>query len=135
MVFQICRKLPAAVVLFSILAMAGCSSSKFDGKWAGKTSQGKEFRFTVTGGSVTSTYIEFDLTCERSGFCPAGGNIEENLGAKISGDSFSASIEGKASVSGKFESEASASGELNVKENDARCGVCSGNATWTAKKL
>ncbi|HKP36331.1 MAG TPA: hypothetical protein VJT71_05695 [Pyrinomonadaceae bacterium] len=135
MISKICRALPAAVVLFSILAMAGCSSSKFDGKWAGKTSQGKEFRFTVSGGSVTSAYIEFDLTCERNGFCPAGGNIEENLGAKISGDSFSASIEGKASVSGKFESDASASGELNVKENDASCGACVASVAWTARKL
>ena len=135
MFFRICRTFLVAVILISTFTVSGCSSSKFDGKWAGKSSQGKEFRFTVSGGSVTSSYIEFDLSCERSGFCPAGGNIEEQLGAKISGDSFSASIEGKATVSGKFESEGSASGELSIQENDANCGVCSANVTWTAKKL
>lgn len=135
MFFRICRALLVAAILISTVAVSACSSSKFDGKWAGKTSQGKEFRFTVSGGSVTSSYVEFDLSCERSGFCPAGGNIEENLGAKISSDSFSASIEGKATVSGKFDSEASASGELKIQENDANCGACSANVAWTAKKL
>jgi hypothetical protein len=135
MFFRICRTLVVTVILISTFAVSGCSSSKFDGKWAGTTAQGKQFRFTVNGGTVSSSYIEFELTCERSGFCPAGGNIEEDLGVKISGDSFSASIEGKATVSGRFDSEATASGELKVHENDASCGACTTSVTWTAKKL
>ncbi|HEY6046668.1 MAG TPA: hypothetical protein VIU65_08700 [Pyrinomonadaceae bacterium] len=135
MFVRLCRLLVAGLVIVCALSATGCSTSKYDGKWAGTTAQGKEFRFTVSGGAVSSSYLEFDLTCERTGFCPAGGNIEEDLHAKISGNSFSASIEGKATVSGKFDSETAASGELKIEENDARCGKCSENTTWSAKKL
>ena len=51
-----------AAILISLLRCPAAASSKFDGKWAGNTSQGKEFRFTVSGGLITSSYIEFDLT-------------------------------------------------------------------------
>jgi hypothetical protein len=135
MFLRICRAFVAGLALICVVTVIGCNTRKYDGKWAGTTTQGKEFRFTVSGGVISSSYIEFELTCERPGYCPAGGNIEEDLGAKISGDSFSASIEGKATVSGKFDSETSASGELKIEENDPRCGTCSGSTTWTAKKL
>lgn len=129
-----CQTLSLVVVIALILAAAACSTRKFDGKWEGTTSQGKTISFTVNGGVVTSTRVEFELKCERAGFCPAGGSAEQDLKAKLSGNSFSGSI-GKANLSGQFNSDTTAAGNLKVAENDSRCGACNADVTWTAKKL
>lgn len=121
-------------VLLLALVVAGCSNTKFDGKWEGTTSQGKTISFTVNGGVVTNTRVEFELKCERPGFCPAGGSAEQDLKAKLSGNSFSGSI-GKANLSGQFNSDTTAAGNLKVADNDAQCGACNADVTWTAKRL
>ena len=121
-------------ILLACLFTLGCNTRKYDGKWEGTTSQGKGISFTVNGGVVTTSRLEFELQCERPGFCPAGGSVEQDLGAKISGSSFSASLE-RADVSGKFDSDTSASGELKAEQTSAQCGKCSASATWTARKL
>jgi hypothetical protein len=122
-----------AVLLACLFGLA-CNSNKYDGKWHGTTSQGKEISFTVNGGVVTTSRLEFELKCERPGFCPAGGSVEQDLGAKISGASFSASLE-RADLTGKFDSATSAAGELKAEQTNPQCGRCTANATWTAKKL
>jgi hypothetical protein len=131
---RICQTLSLVFVLALVLIAASCSTNKFDGKWEGTTSQGKMISFTVNGGVVTTTRVEFELKCERPGFCPAGGSAEQDLKAGVSGNSFSGSI-GKANLSGQFNSETTAAGNLKVAENDARCGACNADVTWTAKKL
>jgi hypothetical protein len=131
---RICRLL-IALPLISALSVAGCASRQYDGEWAGTTSGNHTLKFTVSGGVVTMTRVEFDLTCEGRGLCPGGGLIEEDIGASVSGNSFSTLIDGKATFAGKFDSETAASGELNVQANDPTCGACKGSATWTAKKL
>ena len=135
MFFRICCTLVAVLVLISALSIAGCASRQYDGQWEGTTSQGHTLKFTVSGGTITMTRVEFDLTCERSGLCPGGGLIEEDIGASVSGNSFSKLIDGKATFAGKFDSETAASGELTVQVNDPNCGACSGSCTWTVKKL
>jgi hypothetical protein len=131
---QIHLRLAAILTLMAAFATTGCSTRQYDGKWEGKTSQGKTISFTINGGVVNNTRVEFELTCERGGFCPAGGSIEQDVGAKLSGNSFSTPI-GKAKLSGKFDSAGTAAGDIKVEENEARCGACTANVTWTAKKL
>ena len=121
-------------VLLACLSPLGCNPNKYDGKWEGTTSQGKQISFTVNGGVVTTSRIEFELECERPGFCPAGGSVEQELKTKISGGSFAASLE-RADLSGKFDSETSASGQLKSEQTSPQCGRCTASATWTAKKL
>lgn len=132
---RICRIPIALLVLISALGIAGCASRQYDGEWEGTTSANHTLKFTVSGGVITMTRVEFEISCEQRGLCPGGGLIEEDIGAKVSGNSFSTLIDGKATFSGKFDSETAASGELNVQVKDPNCGACSGNATWTAKKL
>lgn len=120
-----------ALLLVAVFAAAGC---KYDGKWEGTTSQGKTLSFTVNGGAITSAKVEFELKCERPGFCPSGGSIEQDLSAKVSGNIFSAAM-GKATLSGRFDSEAQATGELKIEETNPQCGDCNARIPWTAKKL
>jgi hypothetical protein len=129
------RRFGLPLIMIAALVAAGCSSRKYDGEWEGATSGGHTLKFTVSGGSITMTRVEFDISCERSGMCPGGGLIEEDIGASVSGNSFSTVIDGKATFAGKFDSETAASGELNVQVTDPNCGACKGNTTWTAKKL
>lgn len=132
---RICRLLIALLMLISALSVAGCASRQYDGEWEGTTSDNHTLKFTVSGGVITMTRVEFDMSCEQRGLCPGGGLIEEDIGAKVSGNSFSTLIDGKATFSGKFDSETAASGQLNVQVKDTSCGACAGSATWTAKKL
>lgn len=134
MLVRICRVLIALLALISALSVAGCASRQYDGEWEGTTSANHTLKFTVSGGTITMTRVEFDLTCERRGLCPGGGLIEEDIGASVSGNSFSKVIDGKATFAGKFDSDSTASGELSVQASDPNCGACSGTATWTAKK-
>src|SRR5437899_6387636 len=130
---RICRILGTGVLLLPLLT-ASCSSRKYDGKWEGMTSQGGVLAFTVKDGVITKTRIEFELKCERSGFCPVHRSTEQDLSAKISGGSFSATID-KTTFAGKFDSNAKATGELKTEEPNTPCGTCSANITWTAENV
>ncbi len=130
------RQLTFAAVATLVLTSAfmfGCSRN-YDGKWEGTTSQGKTLTFTVAGGVITKTRVEYELKCERGGFCPLGGSIELETSAEISSNGFSARI-GQGSFSGKFDSGTSAKGELTAEQTNPQCGLCKANVTWTAKKL
>jgi len=105
------------------------------GNWSGTTSQGRLLAFTVSGSTVTSHSISYQLTG-----CQA---VTISTGAlPITNDSFSLSAPivangqavGTASINGSFSSNTMAAGTITVVESPPS--ACPGtlSATWTALK-
>jgi hypothetical protein len=115
------------------LSVLSCAARDHNGNWEGKTSQEKTLSFTVQNNTITNAKLEYALKCERGGFCPTEGSFAGDIGQEINGDSFSAKL-ASATLSGKFDSDKTSSGELKVEENNPYCGKCSASVTWTAKK-
>lgn len=136
----------AAGVVDVIVTMPGGASAalpngftyaplSINGNWNGTTSQGRLLAFSVSGSTVTSHSISYQLTG-----CQA---VTISTGAlPITNDSFSLSASiiangqavGTASINGSFSSNTMAAGTITVVESPPS--VCPGSlsATWTALK-
>lgn len=131
---RIFQTLAIAITLVAVVVVTGCRSPNYNGIWQGQTSQGKVISFTVTDNAITRAKLECKLECQLSGFCPTESSFEGAVTAKLDGDSFSASV-GSATLSGKFDSDTTASGEMKVNTSSPQCGECKSAVTWSAKKL
>lgn len=127
------KTLLIVIVCAFSLSVLSCKARNHNGNWEGTTSQGKNVFFTVQNNTITKAKLEYALKCERGGFCPTGGSFEGEIGQEIDGDSFSAKL-ASATLSGKFDSDKTSSGEIKVEEDNPQCGKCSASVTWTAKK-
>jgi hypothetical protein len=54
--------------------------------------------------------------------------------ATVYGNRFSVAVS-TATISGKFDSDTTSSGEIKAKISSPQCGECNSTATWNAKKL
>ena len=115
------------------LSVSSCAARDHNGNWQGTTSQGKTIYFTVQNNTIAKAKLEYTLKCDRSGFCPTDGTFDGDIGQQITGESFSAKL-GQATLSGKFDSGTTASGEVKAEVESPQCGKCSASVTWTAKK-
>ena len=135
MTLRLFQTLAIAITLIAGIVLTSCRSPDYSGTWQGQTSQGKVISFTVTNKtSITRAKLECDYQCQQSGFCPAVGTFEGDVTATVQGNSFSASLS-TATLSGKFDSATTASGEMKVNTTSPQCGECKAAVTWTAKKL
>ena len=123
-----------ALALLACLLLSGCRSVDYNGTWQGQTSEGKVISFTMANNALTHAKLACKLQCQVSGFCPTESSFEGDVTATLNGNSFSATVEG-AIFTGKFDSDTTSSGELNVNTSSPQCGECKSAVTWTAKKL
>jgi len=133
------KQMRIVVMICSVLTLTaiGCKTRSYSGAWKGTTSQGKEFTFTVKGNAVESAGIAYKLDCKTGGFCPTEGSSSGNVDfSTIEADAFTVKMMGgNAIVNGKFESDATASGDLKVVAPQQAPCDCSANVKWTANKL
>jgi len=107
------------------------------GNWGGSTSQGRLLALTVSGFTLTSNSISYQLTG-----CANAVLISMNAALPITNDSFSVTAPivkdgqavGMATIKGTFASNTMASGTIDVVESPPS--ICPGSlsASWTALK-
>ncbi len=108
------------------------------GNWAGTTTQGRPYTFTVQTGGASINPLSFGWACSGPG-TTASGTTTINGTLPISGNQFALSGPGcpSYSTSGTFTSPNAASGALTLTWvfNGTTC-LCSGtsNLTWTATR-
>jgi hypothetical protein len=115
------------------LSVTSCAARDHNGTWQGTTSQGNFISFTVQNNIIAKGKLEYTLKCDRSGFCPTEGTFDGDIGQQITGESFSAAL-GQATISGKFDSDNTSSGEVKAEVESPQCGKCSASVTWRATK-
>lgn len=125
--------LPALLLSVSLLTIKckkDSGSTNYDGTWAGSTSQGKTFSFSVSGNQVNNVNITYNLT----GSCSQTGATTTLFSSyAISGNSFSTT--GSTTISGMFNSATSATGSFMITISGTPTGCTStASGTWTATK-
>ena len=131
---RVLHSLAVVTTLLAGFTLTGCRPHNYNGIWQGQTSEGKTISFNVNDNAITRAKLECKLQCQLGGFCPTESSFEGDVTAKLSGNSFSASL-GRATFSGKFDSDTTSSGEMKAETTSPQCGECKANVTWTAKKL
>jgi hypothetical protein len=136
----------AIMITSSVMVSA---SQKYDGTWAGATSQDKKISVKVTGDAVKELSLEWSLPLITPCGSPGSSVARTALGgtdsvsstpylAKINNGAFVWKSEHFAEgdltlrITGKFGANGSLSGSLELSANDCKGGM---NSTWSAKKM
>ena len=127
-------RLRTIVIVIAVALFPACRSRDYSGTWKGTTSQGKEFSITIQDNKVAKMAVAYKLDCRKGGFCPTEGSISGDVDkSSIESGKLTASF-GNGTVTGTFDSENSASGELKVAAPEQSGCDCSADIKWTAKK-
>lgn len=122
------------IIALALALLSACRSHDYSGTWKGTTSQGKEFSINIKENKVATMTVAYKLDCRKGGFCPVEGSISGDVDkSAIEGGKITASF-GNGTITGTFDSDNSASGELKVVAPDQSGCDCSADIKWTAKK-
>jgi hypothetical protein len=129
------RALIAVVVALAVIVPALAAASVDGGKYSGKTSEKKPFRFVVSRGKVKRLYFKWSAYCSSDASYVSGSYRPRHFSARISRrgafrSTFKTSAGVKLMVKGRFHGHR-ASGKLHFVFDDGDCDA--GTLRWKAK--